>query len=58
VDIAALVYYRIVFGALMVYNMWFYHHRGFIALFWIDPTHRFAFPGLGWLQPWPGNGII
>jgi len=57
VDIAALVYYRIVFGALMVYNMWFYHHRGFIALFWIDPTYRFAFPGLGWLQPWPGNGI-
>ena len=57
VDIAALVYYRIVFGALMIYNLWFYYHRGFIALFWIDPTYRFSFPGFAWVRPWPGDGI-
>jgi vitamin K-dependent gamma-carboxylase len=57
VDIAALVYYRIAFGALMVWNLWFYYRRGFIALFWIDPTFRFSFPGFGWVQPWPGSGI-
>jgi hypothetical protein len=57
VDIASLVYYRIAFGALMLWNVWFYCRRGFIALFWIAPTYRFSFPGFGWLQPWPGDGM-
>src|SRR5262245_12850952 len=57
VDIAALVYYRIAFGALMLWNLCFYYRRGFIALFWIDPTFRFSFPGFSWVQPWPGAGI-
>src|SRR5262245_11370215 len=57
VDIAALVYYRIAFGVLMLWNLWFYYRRGYIAPFWIDPRFRFAFPGFEWVQPWPGNGM-
>ena len=57
VDIAALVYYRIAFGVLMVWNLWFYYRRGFIGIFWIDPKFRFSFPGFSWVQPWPGDGI-
>ena len=57
VDIAALVYYRIAFGALMLWNVWFYYQRGFIAAFWIDPTFLFSFPAFAWVHPWPGDGM-
>ena len=57
VDIAALVYYRIAFGALLAWNAWFYYRRGFIGLFWAEPTFRFSFPGFAWIQPWPGDGL-
>jgi vitamin K-dependent gamma-carboxylase len=57
VDIASLVYYRVAFGALMLWNVGFYYQRGFIARFWADPTFRFSFPGFAWIQPWPGDGL-
>ncbi len=55
VDIAALVWFRVVFGALMMIEVWRYFPA--IADTYIAPELHFTFHGLGWIQPWPGDGM-
>lgn len=57
VDIASLIFFRVAFGFLMVWEVWRYfsHHR--IGLFWLDPPLLFKYYGFSWVHPWPGNGL-
>jgi vitamin K-dependent gamma-carboxylase len=57
VDIASLVFFRIAFGLLMMWEVWRYfsHHR--IGHFWLDPPFLFKYYGFSWVHPWPGNGL-
>lgn len=57
IDIAALVYFRIVFGAIMLWEVWRYFSHGWIARYYIHPTFHFTYDGFQWVQPWPGNGM-
>lgn len=57
VDIASLVFFRIAFGLLMVWEVWRYFHYGWIARDWIAPRFLFKYYGFAWVQPWPGNGL-
>ncbi|NEQ53091.1 MAG: HTTM domain-containing protein [Leptolyngbya sp. SIO3F4] len=57
VDIASLVYFRIVFGGIMLWEVWRYFDRGWIARYWIDPILNFPFFGFEWFHPWPGQGM-
>ena len=57
VDIAPLVYFRIVFGAIMLVEVWRYFSRGSIARLYIDPTFHFTYYGFEWVRPWPGVGM-
>jgi hypothetical protein len=57
VDLAALVYFRIAFGAIMLWEVWRYFDHGWIKRYYIDPTFYFTYYGFGWLRPWPGNGM-
>ena len=54
-DIASLVYFRIVFGALMVWEAWRYLDRGWVARYYIEPTFHFTYFGFGWVKPWPDD---
>ncbi|VAW43483.1 Vitamin K-dependent gamma-carboxylase [hydrothermal vent metagenome] len=57
VDIAVLVYFRIAFGAIMIWEMWRYTDRGWISRYWIEPSFNFTYYGFDWVQPWPGIGM-
>ena len=57
VDIAPLAYFRIVFGAIMLWECWRYTDAGWIARYWIDKPFHFTYFGFGWVHPWPGDGM-
>ena len=61
VDIAILVYFRIGFGILMLWEVlrFFNYDRvfGSIANNWIEPTFLFSYYGFDWIRPWPGDGM-
>jgi vitamin K-dependent gamma-carboxylase len=57
VDIASLVYFRILFGAIMAAEVWIYFHNRWIAMEFIQPRFHFTYYGFGWVHPWPGNGM-
>ncbi len=57
VDIASLVYFRIAFGAIMLWEVWRYFNHGWIGRYWITPTFHFTYFGFDWVRPWPGIGM-
>jgi len=57
VDIAILVYFRIVFGAIMLLEVLRYFSYDWITKYWIEPTFYFTYYGFDWIQPWPGDGM-
>jgi len=57
VDIASLVFFRIAFGLLMLWNVQMVWSLDRISQWWIEPSFLFKYPGLSWINPWPGNGL-
>ena len=57
VDVASLVYFRIAFGAIMLWEVWRYFAYGWIKRVWIDPAFHFTYYGFEWVRPWPGDGM-
>lgn len=57
VDIASLVYFRIAFGAIMLWEAIRYFQHGWIPRYWIEPTLHFTYYGFDWVRPWPGIGM-
>lgn len=57
VDIASLVYFRVVFGAIMVWEVWRYFWHGWIRTLYIEPPFFFKYHGFEWIPPWPGPGM-
>jgi vitamin K-dependent gamma-carboxylase len=57
VDGASLAVFRMLFGAIMLWEVWRYFSNDWIPRYFIDPTFHFTFYGFGWVQPWPGNGM-
>jgi hypothetical protein len=55
VDIASLAAFRILFGLLMAAAMIRFMAKGWVAQMYIQPTFFFAYPGLEWIHPLPGN---
>ena len=57
VDIASLVFFRIAFGSLMMWEVWRYfsHHR--IGNLFLDPEFLFKYYGFSWVRPWPGQWL-
>ncbi len=57
VDIAWLVYFRVAFGVLMIWEVYRYFAHGWIREYWIEPTFHFTYFGFEWVRPWPGPGM-
>ena len=53
--IAPLVYFRIIFGAILLWEVTRYYSHDWIERYYIDPEFFFTYVGLPWIQPWPGN---
>jgi len=56
-DISILVYFRIIFGAVMLWEVFRYFEHDWIDKYWIEPTFHFTYYGFDWLRPWPGDGM-
>ena len=57
VDIASLVLFRIMFGAIMLWGVWRYFDHGWISRYYIEPVFHFKYYSFGWVEAWPGNGM-
>ncbi len=57
VDIASLVFLRIAFGLVMIWEVWRYFDHGWISKYWIEPEMNFPYLGFSWITPLPGEGM-
>jgi hypothetical protein len=57
IDIAILVYFRIGFGLLMLWELQHEFNHRLIERYFIVPKLHFTYYGFGWVQPWPGDGM-
>ena len=57
VDISFLVFFRIVFGAIMVWETYRYFTYGWISRYFVEPAVTFTYYGFSWVKPWPGRGM-
>lgn len=57
VDISFLVYFRVIFGAIMLWEVWRYFSHDWIRRYYIEPTFYFHYFGFDWIRPWPGDGM-
>jgi hypothetical protein len=51
------VCFRVAFGAVMVWEVYRYVSKGWIASYYINPDFHFTYYGFGWVKPWPGDGM-
>ncbi|MGH7198557.1 MAG: HTTM domain-containing protein [Candidatus Omnitrophota bacterium] len=58
VDIAWLVFFRIAFGALMLWDAYHNLSKNMVLGQYVEPTFYFKYYGFDWVSPWPGNGMI
>lgn len=56
-DVASLVYFRVAFGAIMLWEVYRYFQLGRIPAYFIQPGFHFHYEGFAWVQPWPGDGM-
>ncbi len=57
VDISFLVFFRVLFGAIMLWETYRYFTHGWISRYFIEPTFNFTYYGFSWVKPWPGRGM-
>ncbi|HKR12389.1 MAG TPA: HTTM domain-containing protein [Pyrinomonadaceae bacterium] len=57
VDISFLVFFRIVFGGIMLWEVYRYFTYGWIGRYFIEPVINFTYYGFSWVKPWPGRGM-
>ena len=57
VDISFLVFFRTVFGGIMLWEVYRYFTYGWISRYYIEPVLNFTYYGFSWVRPWPGRGM-
>jgi hypothetical protein len=57
VDISFLVFFRIVFGGILVWEVYRYFTHGWIGRYFVNPVVNFTYYGFSWVKPWPGRGM-
>src|SRR5215216_2774879 len=57
VDISFLVFFRILFGGIMLWEVYRYFSYGWISRYYVEPVVNFTYYGFSWVKPWPGRGM-
>ncbi len=57
IDIAGLVFFRIAFGLILLWEVFRYFDNNWIKRYWIDPVFYFTYEGFDWVTPWTGDGM-
>ena len=58
VDISSLVFFRVAFGSILVWEVVRYFSHGWISRYYIEPSFYFTYLGFDWVRPWPGAGMV
>ncbi len=58
IEIAPLVFFRIFFGTVMLWEVWRYFEYNRIQRYFIQPEFFFSYFGFEWVKPLPGDGMI
>lgn len=58
VDNASLILFRIVFGAILTWDVSRFLSEGWIRPTYIEPEFHFKYLGFGWVEPLPGDGML
>src|SRR4026207_1629130 len=57
VDISFLVFFRVVFGGIILWEVYRYFTHGWITRYFVEPALTFTYYGFSWVKPWPGRGM-
>ena len=57
VDISFLVFFRILFGGIILWEVYRYFTHGWIGRYFVAPAVNFTYYGFSWVKPWPGRGM-
>jgi hypothetical protein len=57
VDISFLVFFRILFGGIMMWEVYRYFTYDWIARYYVEPAVKFTYYGFSWVKPWAGRGM-
>ena len=57
VDISSLVFFRVAYGAVMLWEVWRYLGQGWVERYYIAPEFHFRYQFFEWVHPWPGVGM-
>src|SRR3954451_5770063 len=57
VDISFLVFFRVLFGGIMLWETYRYFTHGWISRYYVEPAVTFTYYGFSWVKPWPGRGM-
>jgi hypothetical protein len=57
VDISFLVFFRVLFGGIMLWESYRYFTHGWITRYFLEPAVTFTYYGFSWVKPWPGRGM-
>src|SRR5215216_6804277 len=57
VDISFLVFFRILFGGIMLWEVYRYFTYDWITRYYVEPAVTFTYYGFSWVKPWPGRGM-
>lgn len=57
VDIAFLVFFRLGFSGIMMWEVYRYFSLNRIKAYYIYPGFHFKYYGFEWIAPWPGDGM-
>jgi len=55
VDIASLVFFRVAFGAIMLWEVCRYFYYGWVERYFVQSEFRFTYYGFDWLRLWSGE---
>jgi hypothetical protein len=57
VDISFLVFFRIIFGGILLWESYRFFTHGWIRRYYIEPVVNFSYYGFSWVKPWPEPGM-
>lgn len=57
IDILPLVFFRVAFGGIMMWEVWRFFHFNRVARYYIEPQFFFTYWGFDWVQPLPGDAM-
>lgn len=58
VDLASLAVFRILFGLLLLWEVWRHVSKGWVTAYYVDPAFNFTYSGFSWVRPLPAVGMV